>query len=443
MSMRWLMMMVVWALPVMAQAKVVIDEIKPAGVRAWVVEDRSVPAFHLSLRFADAGYASDAKDKQGLAYLAASMLMEGTKKHDDDAFHRALEDHAIGLDVSVSADAMSIEMMSLSEHAQEAFGLLREMIEQPRLAEESLAQVKERTLAAIRRMKESPDAVAAEQWMKMAFGDHPYAQLRMGTAETIAAITVDDIRTFLEGQLARNRLLIVSVGDLDEDVVEDQLDAALSSLPKKQAAPVEIADVSIKPAGKWQDVTLNLPQTVLRFGRQGIKRSDPQFYAAYVLNQIVGGMSLTSRLGDEVREKRGLTYGIGTAFDTMAHADVWMGSFATRADQDAKAMKVVEQTLAEIVEKGITQEEFDQAVGYITGSFPLALDSNAGIANYLMVMQLYDLGKDYLEKRNEYFRSVTLEQVNGLVRELLDPNYLMVVRVGAPHAPKSSHTKEP
>lgn len=424
----WAVPMVV--LPVMAQAAIHITPVKSAGVTAWLVEDAHIPAFHLTMTFTQAGSASDPKDKQGLANLAASMLMEGTNKRDDEAFHQALESRAISMDVSVSADALTIEMESLSEHEEEAFGLLREMLQQPRLAEASLTQVKERVAGQIRRLAESPDAVASQQWMKLAYGDHPYAQQRLGTPDSLSAITVADIGEFLQGQLAKDQVVVAAVGDIDAEKLKHRLHGLLAKLPDSQARPIAIAPIELKQSGSWQDVTMEVPQTIIHFGTQGVKRTDPRFYQAYVMNQIVGGATMTSRLGSEVREKRGLTYGINTGLSTLSQSDLWVGAFATRADQAGTAMKVVQETLGTMAEKGVTQTEFDQAMGYILGSFPLMLDSNAGIANYLIAMQVNHLGIDYFDKRDDYFHQVTLSQVNAMAKQMLDPNHLIVVKVG-------------
>lgn len=412
------------------QAKVPIEEIESGQLKAWLAPYDAVPVVSVMLSFKNAGAVADPKGKEGLAYLAAQMLMKGTAKHNEMAFHEALEARAIGLDTSASRDVMNVSLSTLRDEWPHARALMIDMLREPQIAQDKLDELKQQMIVKLKQSEESPYYLANRRWQTLAYGEHPYARPLMGTPETIAAITRDDIAQFLKERLTQDRLIISIAGALDRRQVKEFLADDLIALPEKAPETAPIADAVIEPNGRWSEEEAKLPQSVVMFGRQGVARHDPDFYAAYVLNDIVGGGGLTSRLAKRVREQAGLTYDISSDLDSGEHGAAWIGLFATADHQVSKALEMVNAELEKASTGDITQSELDASLGYITGSFALQLTSNTKLVNYLNVMQLYELGMDYLDKRNGYFKAVTLDQVNQMARKLLNPKQMVVVKVG-------------
>lgn len=417
-------------LPLTAHAEAEVQEVHAGGVTAWLVEDHHVPALQVIVAFKEAGYASDEQQKQGRAALATAMLLEGAGERDALAFHQAMENKAISIATSLSNDIVQLSMRSLSEFGEDAFTLLGDVLLHPRYDNDRMADVKAQIRAARMRQQESPYYLAGQAFDKMAYGPHPYANEKLGSEETVAALTREQLLDYHQRFFTKDNIVISVAGDIDADTLKDYLKLAFGDLPKHLKADHPISPVTLPDQALSQHIAKALPQTVILFGQQGIMRNAPQFYAAYVLNYIVGGGSLTSRLGEEVRKARGLTYGINTNLHVEQQAASWQGLFATKSESVKEARQAAREVLEKVQKEGVTQAERDHAVQYITGSFPLQIDSNAAIAGYLSVMQLYDLGKDYLKNRNAIFESVTLDQINHLAKNWLKPEQMLVITVG-------------
>lgn len=398
--------------------------------QALFVQDDSLPLLHVSLAFRQTGWAHDAADRQGRASVLASILTEGAGTKNAQQFHAALEEQAIGLTVRAGRDITSIQLDTLTENRREAFALLRDALARPHLDDAELSRIKDRQLAQLRRLQESPEYNAGRALAALAYGAHPYAQSSLGTPETVSSITSAELKQWLADAFAQDRVVISVVGAISKNELEDELESLLDSLPKKAAYQPAIDSVTLDDKGQWRDVEMDIPQSMVLVASQGLPRNDPDYYAAYVMNHILGGGSLTSRLSDAIREQRGLAYYVGTQLDQGDYANVWQGMFATRGTQVKESLTAFEETLDRFASEGATQAERDAAVGYITGSFPLQIDKMSDIAAYLMAMQLYDLGLDYFDKRNDYFRSVTLEQVNQVAARLIDSKKLKIIKLG-------------
>lgn len=413
-----------------AHAAVAIEEVKAGDLTAWLAPHSQVPVVNLSLTFKDAGAVADPVGKEGLAYLAAEMLMQGTTHLDEAAFHNALESRAIDLDIDASQDVLTVEMRTLTQEWPRAQTLMMDALLNPLLSQEKFDALKIRMLAKLKQLEESPAYVASAQWQALAYGTHPYARPIIGTRDTIEAITLADLSDFLKAHLTRDHLVISVSGDLESSDVKALLSDHLMQLAEASDSATPIADAGIAPEGRWGEADTALPQSVVVLGRQGVARHDPDFYAAYVMNYMLGGGGLTSRLTHELREKAGLTYSISTDLEIGLHGAAFVGMFATANAQVTQALEIVNGQLEKASKGDFTQSELDAALGYITGSFPLQIGSNAALVNYLNVMQLNDLGIDYLQKRNDYFKAVTLDQVNQVAKKLLNPKQMVVVKVG-------------
>jgi zinc protease len=426
---NWLSFVVVLALSWPALAAIDVQTRTVAGITYLLSESPELPIIEVRLFFKDAGVVSDAKGKEGRASLAAEMLMEGAGTRSANDFHKALEQKAIQLSVDTSRDGLSVSLKTLAEHKEAAFSLLADMLLHPHFDEEALAKVKQQMAVQRQRAEELPSYLAKRAFAQAAYGAHPYAQPALGTDESVAALSRDDLFEYQQRYFTKANLTLSFAGALAKGDADRLVSAYLNALPARAQRP-KVMPAPTLEAPVSLSVSKGLPQSFLLFARPAMARSHPDFYAAYLLNHIVGGGSLTSQLGLEVRKKRGLTYGVGTALEPSFYASVWAGAMATQNDTADEAMQAVRDTFDAMHQNGISDAQLQAAKDYVIGAFPLNLDSNASIVGYLQLMQLYNLGPDYLANRNDYFAAVSAEQINALATHYLDAQAWSWVRVG-------------
>ena len=423
-----LLLAIVVALP--ARAEVVIKEFTtPGGITAWLVEERSIPFVALELRFRG-GATLDAPGKRGVTTLMTATLEEGAGDMDARAFARRVEELAASFDYDVSDDVLSVSAKFLTENRDEAVALLRESLVNPRFDEDAVERVKGQMLSIIQSDLKEPRFLAAQALDEQVFGDHPYATSRDGTLESVSALTREDVIAAHKATMARDRLYVSAVGDINETELAGLLDTLLGDLPESGAPLPGRAEVTL--SGGTRVVPFETPQSVAVFAQPGIDRDDPDFFAAYLLNHILGGGGFESRLMQEVREKRGLTYGVYSYLSNKDGADLWVGSVASANDRVAEAMEVIRAEWARIREEGVTEAELQDAKTYLTGAYPLRFDGNGPIANIAVGMQREGLPIDYIATRNDQVNAVTLADVNRVARELMNPDRLTFVVVGQP-----------
>jgi zinc protease len=416
------------ALP--AQAVEIKRVVSPGGIEAWLVEDKSVPVVALEAAFAG-GAATDPKEKPGLANLTASLLDEGAGSYDSQAYQTRMEDIASSIHFTASQDNVTADVKTLSEHVETAFELLRLGLAEPRFDPDPVARVRSSIVVSLARKAESPNAIASRLWWKNAFEPHPYARPSDGTPEGVKAITVEDMRRFMKDRIARNVLTIGVVGDITAERLAPLLDATFGKLPEK-AAPVDISEATADHGALTLLVKKPIPQSVVTFGQPGLKREDPDWYAALVMNYILGGGGFTSRLTTEVREKRGLAYGVYSYLAPLDHTGVLLGGVATQNSRVAESIDIIRQEWRRMRDAGPTEAELKDAKTYLTGSFPLQLDSTDRIAAVLVDVQQKKLGIDYLDRRNALIDGVTLAEAQRVAKRLLKPDALTFVVVGSP-----------
>ena len=411
-----------------------IDLGKQAQV--WFAEDHTVPivSFNISL---PAGAAYDPGARPGLASFAASMMDEGAGNLDSAAFHQALAVKAIQFSARAERDYTVISITAQSADVAEAMRLLQLALTRPRFDAEPLARVKTQILQSLDQESAQPEQVAAKGFMRAFFNGHTYGHPVDGEPAGIAAITQADLKAFARGHWVKNGVKIAVAGDISQDAIARLLGQTFAPLPA--TAPPVAPDIGRLGSPGTHLVAMAVPQPNAVFGLPGVMRSDPDFLAAYVANYILGGGGFSSRLMTEVREKRGLTYGINTGINPFNKASVWVGEVATRADAINQTMEVVRQTMRDFAAKGPTQAELDDAKTYLTGSFPLAFDSNAGTAAQLGTYQRQGLDADYVAHRNALIQAVTLADVRRVAKQRFNPARLTVVVAGSPAgmAPKA------
>ncbi len=416
------------ALP--AWAEIEIEEVtSPGGITAWLVEDHSIPFTALELRFRG-GTSLDEPGKRGAIYLMSGLIEEGAGDMDARTYARELESLAASFSYNASDDSVSISAQFLTENRDEVIDLLRTTIHEPRFDEDAVERVKAQVLSGLRSDQTDPNDIASRNFAQMAYGDHPYGTEGKGTIESVSALTRDDVVAAYDNVLAKDRLYVGAVGDITPEELGALLDKLLADLPETGKPIPDRADVTIP--GGVSVVDFDTPQSVALFGHAGIDRHDPDFFAAFVLNHILGGGGFESRLMQEVREKRGLTYGVATYLVPKDLASVYLGSVSSGNDRIAEAVEVIRDEWARAASEGVTQKELDDAKTYLTGAYPLRFDGNGQIAGIMVGMQMDDLPIDYITTRNDKVNAVTLEDVNRVASELLDPEGLHFTVVGKP-----------
>ena len=423
-----LILTLVAALP--ARAEVDIQSVtSPGGITAWLVEEHSIPFTALEIRFRG-GASLDPADKRGVTNMMTGLLEEGAADMDARAFSRAQEELATSFGFDVDRDALSISARFLTENRDQSIALLRAALQEPRFDAEAIERVRGQILSIIQSNLKDPNDIATDTFSRIAYGDHPYAYSTDGTIESVTALTRDDLVAAHGAVLALDRIYVGAVGDITPEELGLLLDDLLGGLPHTGAPMPPMADVSI-PGGVTV-VDFPTPQSVAVFGQPGMALDDPDYFTALTLNQILGGGSFESRLMDEVREKRGLTYGVYSYLLSRDLANVYLGSVSSSNDRIAEAIEVIRDEWAKAEAEGVTQEELTDAKTYLTGAYPLRFDGNGPIANILVGMQMMGLPIDYIATRNDRVEAVTLEDVKRVASELLEPENLHFVVVGQP-----------
>ena len=416
------------ALPVWAEVK--IGEVtSPGGIKAWLVEEHGIPFTALEIRFRG-GTSLDPTGKRGAVKLMVSLLEEGAGTLDSKGFAEARDDLAAQFSFDSGADTVAVSAQFLTENRDKAVALLKTALTDPAFDQPSIDRVRGQILSIIASRATSPDDIAQETASKITFGDHPYGSSDLGTADTVKALSREDILAAKAATMARDRVYVSAVGDITPEALGQIIDTLLGDLPEKGAALPPPATPSFP--GTTTVVGFDTPQSSIVFGQPGMRLENPDYYALFVLNQIIGGAGFTARLMDEVREKRGLTYGVSTDLMVMDLGEAWLGSLASSNQKTAEAIGVIRDVWADVARNGVTQAELDAAKTYMTGSYPLRFDGNANIASILVGMQMDGFPIDYPATRNARIEAVTLDDVNRVAREQMKPDALTFVIVGQP-----------
>ena len=318
----------------------------------------------------------------------------------------------------------------LVETLEPSVALLATALAQPRFDTEPLERVRGQVLAVIAESASDPGSVATDSWYAHAFPDHPYGRPNDGNAASVAAITREDLIAAHPRLINRANARIGIVGAINAERAGWIVDTILAGLDP--GTPREPRRTSDAPPPGLRVIEMDVPQSAAIFGHKGLPRNDPDFIPAFVMNYILGGGGFSSRLMVEVREKRGLAYGVYSYLSDRVESALYLGSVRTANERMAESLEVIKSEWARMAAEGVTAEELDAAKRYLTGAFPLSVDSNAKIANYLVFLQVENLGKDYVTRRNDIIRSVTLEDIKRVAARLLKPEDLSIVVVGKP-----------
>jgi zinc protease len=418
------------ALPGPASAAVDIQEVtSPNGQVFWLVEEPAIPIVSIEIGFSG-GARLDPADKTGLTNFTMALMNEGSGDLDAVAFANKADDLSARFGFSGGRDSAEVSGAFLVETLDDGIDLLALAMGSPRFDAEPVARVRGQILSGIAQSETDPDAVAGKAWAARAFPDHPYGRPSDGTKETITAMTVEDMRAAHKRLMTRATAHIGIVGAIDAAKAGEIVDKLMAVLPEGTPVTAEMRDVT-PPPGIFV-IDQDVPQSTAIFGHAGIARDDPDFIPAFVMNRVLGGGGFASRLMEEVREKRGLAYSVYSYLSARDEAALYLGGVSTANERVAESIDVIKTEWARMAAEGISAEDLDKAKTYLTGAFPLQFDSNAKIANYLVFVQMEDLGIDYINTRNSLIEAVTLEDIKRVAARVLQPDALSIVVVGKP-----------
>ncbi len=414
------------------------EVVSPGGITAWLVEERSIPIVSFNVEF-EGGSMLDPEGKEGIAGFAAALIEEGAGDMDSQEWAAALEELSSSISFGTGRDSFSVGMSSLSENVEPTFALMRTALTAPHFDAVSIERVREQLLSNLRSAENDPGSIASKRW----YGDMFGKESRLGrssTQEIVKAFTRDDILEVYAKMPARGAMTIGVVGDIDAATLGPLLDKTFGDLPEGE--PLDKSPVKTRENGGVVVIEEDVPQSTVMFGHSSILRKDPDFIPAYVMNYVLGGGGLTSRLTDEVREKNGLAYSVYSYLNPIEYAGLYMGGVATQNSRVGKSLELIKQEWARMAEGGLTAEELDGAKRYLTGAWALRFDSNAKIARFLVGAQSADLPIDYIDTRNDLVDAVTLDDISRVAKRLLRPDDLFIVVVGKPENLKSADSLE-
>ncbi|RIK84286.1 MAG: peptidase M16 [Hyphomicrobiales bacterium] len=424
-----LLALVLLVLPALAPARaaVKIQEVtSDGGVTAWLVEDYTVPI--VAVRFAfTGGSVQDPAGKEGLSNLMTGLFDEGAGDLDADAFQERLDEVGAEMSFDARRDAVYGSMRMLAEEREAAFDLLRLAVTQPRFDAGPIERIRAQIVTGIQRDMRDPNVLGRDQFARALYGDHPYARRTDGTAESLAGLTAEDLRALHARTFARGNLSVAVVGAIDADALKVELDRVFGDLPAEpRLDPVEKARLNLAQEVRY---AYPLPQATLQLVYPGLERDDPGFFAAFLMNHMLGGGTFSSRLFDEVREKRGLAYGVGSSLVTSDYSDMLVIGTSTRADRAQEALAVIRDVVREMADSGVSEEELARAKTYLVGAYAINnLDSSSSVARTLVELQKDKRGIDYIERRAALIEAVTLDEVKAAAQRLLtaEPAVLVI-----------------
>lgn len=410
-----MMLLVVLNLP--AYAIEIQEVVSPKGIKAWLVEDSSVPL--ISMRFSfKGGTSQDPSGKEGLANLMTGLFDEGAGDLDSDSFQERIDNLGAEMSFSASPDSVSGNIRMLAENRDAVNGLLALAVNKPRFDQDAIDRIRQQVVASLEASQRNPSTIASRKFSEVLYGSHPYGRPDEGTIKSLQSISREDLVNFHRKNFARDRLTIGVVGAINAKDLGEMLDKVFGDLPANaELVPVPDAKLAL---GTTTSLSFDMPQTSISFVYPAVPRKDPEFFASYLMNHILGG-GFTSRLYAEVREKRGLAYSVSSSMALRDHVSALTISTATRPEKAQELLKIIREQVAAMANDGPTEAELAAAKSYLKGSYAVNnLDSSVSIADTLVGLQEAGLDRDYIDRRAELIDAVTLDQVKAIAKKLLE-----------------------
>jgi zinc protease len=410
-----MMLLIILNLP--ANAIEIQEVVSPKGIKAWLVEDNSVPL--VSMRFSfKGGTSQDPGGKEGLANLMTGLFDEGAGDLDSDSFQERIDNLGGEMSFTASPDSVSGSIRMLAENRDAVSDLLSLAVNKPRFDQDAVDRIRQQVVASLEASQRNPSTIASRKFSEVLYGNHPYGRPDEGTVKSLQSISREDLATFNRKNFARDRLTVGVVGSINAKDLGEMLDKVFGDLPANaELVPVPDAKLAL---GTTTSLSFDMPQTSISFVYPAIPRKDPEFFAAYLMNHILGG-GFTSRLYAEVREKRGLAYSVSSSMALRDHVSALTISTATRPEKAQESLKIIREQVAAMANDGPTEAELQAAKSYLKGSYAVNnLDSSVSIADTLVGLQEAGLDREYIDKRAELIDAVTLDQVKAIAKKLLE-----------------------
>lgn len=393
-----------------------VKEVKFEKLTSYLLEEHSVPIVSINFDFTNAGSAHEDEEKQGLTLMLTSLLLDGAGKYDAETFKEVCEEYGIKIGFEADNDTFSGYLHAPSQNLTKGLELLSAVLQKPRFEEEFLKLRKEQFKTSIKISLENPQAVLADEFAEFIFAGHPYSRKSINALKTIDGVNAEDLTEFMRNHFSQQNLIVGFAGDISEKDTKDILKNLFTKLPEKYAGE-KMHKIELKLGGREKNIKHEAAQSVSLFVTNGTYRDAIDFYPLYLANYIFGGSGLNSRISQIIREKEGLTYGIATYLNQSDAVAMLQGSYSATPENFRKAQKLLLSEWKKMAQEGVNEKELQQAKDALVYSFNLRFASISGIASMLVGMQKYNLGKDFLEKRNKYIKAVTLDEVSAAAKK--------------------------
>lgn len=430
-TLKILVLITIMAISITAKAAVQIQHWQTAsGARVYFVENHDLPIVDLSINFA-AGSARDTEAKSGVAGVTRYMMTLGAAGLTDEAITNQFADVGAVLGGDFDADRASFKLRTLSSAAEQtqALNTFKKILHQPDFPQAVLEREKARIVAGIQEAETQPESISSKAFMTALYGKHPYGLDESGTVASVTAMTKQDLQQFYQQHYGASGAVIAMIGDLTREQASKIADELASGLPKT-TAPSPLPTVGFPQTENIQKIAHPASQSHILLGYPGIKRIDPDYFTLYVGNYILGGGGFVSRLTEEVREKRGLVYSVYSYFMPMQENGPFQIGLQTKKEQADDALKLVRETLDKFVQNGVTEKELKAAKDNIIGGFPMRIDSNGKILDYISMIGFYQLPLTYLDDYNKKIAAVTTAQIKDAFQRRIDTKKMVTVIVG-------------
>ena len=404
------------------------------GAKVLFVENHDLPMLDVSVSI-PAGSSFDAADKSGVAGLTHHLLDLGAEGLSEDDIARGMADIGAQFGGGFDQDRASVSLRTLSSATErdKALDIMARVLQHPLFPEEILAREKARVIAALKEAETKPESIADKAFHKALYGSHPYGLPVSGEITSVEKITVQDLRDFYAAHYRASTAVVAIMGDVSRIQAEAIAEKLTEQLPAG-TAPAALPEVITKIEASEQRITHPATQSHILIGVPGMARNDPDYFTLYVGNHILGGGGFVSRLMHEVREKRGMAYSVYSYFMPLKQPGAFQIGLQTRKEQADEALQLVRDTLAEFIAKGPTEKELTAAKQNIIGGFPLRIDSNRKILDYLSIIGFHDLPLTYLDDFTRKVEQVSVAQIRDAFARHIDPQAMATVIVGAPPA---------
>jgi zinc protease len=399
------------------------------GAKVFYVQTQGLPLVDIQITF-DAGSARDG-EQHGIAALTADLLKSGAGSWNADQIAQRFENVGAKFSTSASVDSSSLSLRSLTDPTllNQALETMQVVLSQPKFTEADFQREKNQTLAAIKQREESPAELADLAFDKAVFGNHPYADPTLGYFSTVSKLKAQDLKQFYQHYYVVANAMIVMVGNLDKQQAQQTAESLFKGLSVGQK-PAALPDVKMPEKATVQNLNFPSSQTHVLVGMPGMSRTDPDYFALYVGNHVLGGSGLVSKLFDEVREKRGLAYSAYSRFAPMVKQGAFTMGLQTKNEQTQQALKVLNDTVNDFINNGITEKELQAAKKNITGGFVMRFDTNQKLANYVTMIGFHGLPLDYLDTFPQKVEALTVAQIKAAFKKRVIPALFQTVTLG-------------